>query len=241
MPSSIDDYRKLIDLPFGRIFYDIVFMQLNIDNKKRYSILDFGGGFCVTSNHYAQHHNVIAYEPDENMLKHKVRTNEYKIISSFETLKDIPSESFDIIICHNVLEYVKDKESILDMLSRLLKPNGTLSIVKHNDYGRVLASAVFDDSPSDAINALLLKNTNESMFGNRYTYSNEWLISFLLKSGIYHTKTYGIRAFYGLSSNNEIKFTDEWYKNMLELEIRASDIEAFTKIAFFNHLLFTKE
>ena len=51
---------------------------------------------------------------------------------------------------------------------------------------------------------------------------------------------YGIRAFYGLSSNNEIKYTDEWYNSMLELETRVGTIDDFKKVSFFNHLIFTK-
>ena len=34
--------------------------------------------------------------------------------------------------------------------------------------------------------------------------------------------TYGIGTFYGLSSNNDIKFNDDWYQPMLKLEIKAS-------------------
>lgn len=50
-----------------------------------------------------------------------------------------------------------------------------------------------------------------------------------------------MRAFYGLSSNNEVKFTDEWYKSMLKLEAKASTIDAFKRVTFFHHLLFKKK
>lgn len=50
-----------------------------------------------------------------------------------------------------------------------------------------------------------------------------------------------MRAFYGLSSNNEVKFTDEWYKSMPELETKASAIDEFKQVAFFHHLLFKKK
>jgi hypothetical protein len=53
--------------------------------------------------------------------------------------------------------------------------------------------------------------------------------------------SYGIRTFYGLSSNNEIKFTDEWYRSMLELEMRAGSMEEYKNIAFFHHLIFRKK
>ncbi|WP_026504654.1 hypothetical protein [Butyrivibrio sp. NC3005] len=54
-------------------------------------------------------------------------------------------------------------------------------------------------------------------------------------------EVYGIRTFFGLSSNNEIKFSEEWYRDMLELEIKAGAIDEYRKVAFFNHLIFRKK
>ena len=98
---------------------------------------------------------------------------------------------------------------------------------------------MFGDNPRAALD--LLNNVAEdSMFGNRSVYSNESLIEALSEKMVL-MDIYGIRAFFGLSSNNEIKFTDEWYQAMLELEIRAGTMDEFRKIAFFNHLIFKKK
>lgn len=51
-----------------------------------------------------------------------------------------------MIICHNVLEYIDDKEQIINELYRLLKTGGILSIVKHNRAGRVMQMAVLLDN-----------------------------------------------------------------------------------------------
>ncbi|MBO4845769.1 MAG: hypothetical protein J5525_05610 [Lachnospiraceae bacterium] len=83
------------------------------------------------------------------------------------------------------------------------------------------------------------QNDESSPFGNRNVYDNDQLIK-MLSAGMIHKFTYGIRAFYGLSSNNEIKFNDEWYQNMLELETRAGSIDEYKKVTFFNHLIFEK-
>ena len=55
------------------------------------------------------------------------------------------------------------------------------------------------------------------------------------------TDTFGIRTFFGLSANSEIKYSNEWYQSMLELEMKASEIDEYKKVAFFNHLIFRKE
>jgi S-adenosylmethionine-dependent methyltransferase len=50
----------------------------------------------------------------------------------------------------------------------------------------------------------------------------------------------GIRTFWGLQQNNEIKYNKAWQEKMFELEMKVSDIDDFIKISFFNHILFRK-
>ena len=239
MSNSIKDYRIMVEQPWGRMFYDLIYRQLNIEDDKRKKILDFGAGFCITSSHYAEAHEVIAVEPNEEMYSMRV-SGEYNLITEgIDYIKNIEDNSFDFVFCHNVMEYTDDKENILKELLRVLKPGGTLSIIKHNLYGRVMGSAVLSDNPSAALDLLSDDKTENSMFGNRSVYDNKYLID-LFEGEAVLKKIYGIRAFFGLSSNNEIKYTDEWYQKMLELESKASEIDEFVKIAFFNHLIFNK-
>ena len=242
MPSSVKDYRKLIEQPWGRMFYEMIYRQLSIPESPRLNILDYGAGFCLTANHYAKNHNVTAVEPNNDMLNMRIKDNDFTLINGdIKILNDMPSGSFDLVLCHNVLEYVSDKGMILKQLTRVLKQGGKLSIVKHNLEGRILAYAVFGDDPESALE-LLSKSRDDggSMFGSRDTYGNDYLINNSDKLGLIIDNIYGIRAFFALSSNDKIKYTDEWYDNMLELEMRACDIDAYKNIAFFNHLIFTK-
>ncbi len=237
--GSIKDYRNMVEQPWGKMFYEMIYEQLSIPDDKRYKILDFGAGFCITANHYAEDHEVIAVEPNEEMCSLRVCDNDYTLINrGADHLMTIPDNSIDVAICHNVLEYADNKEEILNQLVRVLKPGGVLSVVKHNLFGRVMGSAVLGDDPKAAMD--LLNDVGEdSMFGNRSVYSNESLID-ALSDSMTLCDIRGIRAFFGLSSNNDIKFTDEWYRSMLQLETRVSTIEEFRKIAFFNHLIFKK-
>ena len=240
MSGSIKEYRKMVEQPWGRMFYELIYKQLNIPDDKRIRILDFGAGFCITANHYARNHEVIAVEPNEEMYSLRIEKSDYTLIrQGLDYLKTVPDNSVDVVICHNVLEYTEDNEEILKQLVRILKPKGILSVIKHNLLGRVLGSAVLGDNPKAALD-LLNDVAEDSMFGNRSVYSNESLIDALSENMVL-IGLYGIRAFFGLSSNNEIKFTDEWYRTMLELEIRAGTMDEFRKIAFFNHLIFKKK
>lgn len=243
MPSSINDYRQLIEKPWGKMFYDMIYRQLSLPVNPPLDILDFGAGFCVTASYYARHHKVTAVEPNEEMLHLKLSDSCGMdcIHGGLETVKQQNDGSFDLVICHNVLEYVPNKEQILLELTRVLKPGGMLSIVKHNLPGRILASAVFSDDPGAALELLNCSDNSDTMFGSRNTYSNEYLIMQCKQMGLSMEKRFGIRTFFALSSNNEVKFAEEWYDNMLELEMKTCQLDLYKDIAFFNHLLFRKE
>ena len=239
MSDAIQKYRSMVEEPWGRMFYELIFRQLNIPDDKKLKILDFGAGFCITADHYAGSHDVTALEPNEEMRSLRVSTNAYTLIENgIDHLSAMDDDSFDLVICHNVLEYTDDKEAILKQLVRVTKPEGELSVVKHNLYGRVMASAVLADDPKTAL-SLLNREDENSMFGKRDVYSNEWITD-LLEDKMTLVNTYAIRTFFGLSSNNDIKYTDDWYQAMLELETKAYNIDEYKKVAFFNHLIFKK-
>lgn len=242
MLNSIKEYRKLVEQPWGRMFYEMIYRQLNLPDDFKLNILDFGAGFCVTANHYAEYHNVTAIEPNTEMSNLKVNDNKYIFLSGgFDLLKSIPNNSYDVVICHNVLEYTCEKADILRELTRILKPGGKLSIVKHNLKGRIISDAVLKDNPKSALELLSNSFDNaKNIFGNRDTYNNSFLLQRAADFGLTCEDIFGIRAFFALSSNNRIKYTDEWYKNMLELEMNACNIDEYKNIAFFNHLIFTK-
>ncbi len=239
MSGSVENYRNMVEQPWGKMFYEQIFTQLELSADERLKILDFGAGFCITSKHYAAEHDVTSIEPNEEMYSVRFEGDYTLIPKGIEYLTMIEDNTYDVVICHNVLEYADDKDEILKELGRVLKPGGKLSIIKHNVFGRALASAVFGDDPKASLN-LLSGESEDSMFGNRDVYPNEYLTDFY-EGTMTLEEVYGIRAFFGLSKNNEIKYTDEWYNAMLELENKASTMDEYRRIAFFNHLIFEKK
>ena len=240
MPDSIEDYRNLIEQPWGKMFYDMIFRQLDLSKDKKLKILDYGAGFCVTARYYAESHNVTAYEPNPEMFEKRVE-GDYKLITTQNDFKILEEHSFDVVICHNVLEYVSSPTEILNELIKYLKPNGILSIVKHNLKGRILAQAIYSDDPAGALSLLKSQSDNgNNLFGKRGTYDNEMLLRFAESNGLVCKDLFGIRTFFAVSANFEIKYTEEWYKGMLELEMQTCDIDEYKNVSFFHHLIFKK-
>lgn len=215
----------------------ILWSQLgDIKGKK---ILDFGSGLGITANHYAKDNTVIAIEPSEESVNERCTENEYEqIIGSLDELHKLPDKSFDFIFCHNVLEYASEREEIIKEFYRVLKPNGMLSVVKHNRPGRVMQMAVLLNDFESANNLLDGRDGMASKFGVIHYYEDSDIIKWCTDFSI--AKTYGIRTFWDLQQNQEIQETSEWQENMVQLEMRVSEIEEYRAIAFFHHLLFVK-
>lgn len=113
---------------------------------RRYSkqkILDFGSGIGVTADYLGKNNDVIAIEPNEESVAARWTNNQYtQMIGSVDRLCEFADETFDFIICHNVLEYTEDRADIVREFARVLKPHGKISIVKHNRAGRVMQMIV---------------------------------------------------------------------------------------------------
>ncbi len=233
------DMHEITELPaWERLLKKIVWAQLGEIHDKK--ILDFGSGEGVTSNHFAEKNRVVAIEPAKEMLAGRWADHEYRQIQGEVTaLSEFADNTFDVILCHNVLEYIDDKECIVKELYRVLKPGGTLSIVKHNRAGRVMQMAVLLDDLEKANDLLDGKNSTASKFGSIRYYEDDVILKWA--PGLNCTDCFGIRTFWDLQQNQEKHDSEEWQENMMQLEMRVSQMDEYRKIAFFHHLLFVKE
>lgn len=224
--------------PWELLLKKIVWQQLgDIRGKK---ILDFGSGIGVTANHYAICNEVIAIEPSEESVAQHWKKNTYQqIVGSTGALRKLSDESFDVILCHNVLEYTQDREDIMREFYRLLKPDGMISVVKHNRPGRVMQMVVLLNEFDKAHALLDGKDGTASQYGTIHYYEDKdiakWCNSLRIE------KVSGIRTFWDLQQNQECHKDPAWQEKMIEMELRVSDIEEYRDIAFFHHLIVRKQ
>jgi ubiquinone/menaquinone biosynthesis C-methylase UbiE len=123
--------------PWELLQKKMIWKQLSFIHKKK--VLDFGSGEGITANHFAFNNEVVAIEPSDEMINSRVEDNQYlQIKGSLNALEEIEDNSFDIILCHNVLEYAEERIYIVREFARILMDGGILSVVKHNRNGRVM-------------------------------------------------------------------------------------------------------
>ncbi|MBQ8503098.1 MAG: methyltransferase domain-containing protein [Clostridia bacterium] len=208
----------------------------NINGKK---ILDFGSGNGMTACHYAQNNEVVAVEPDEDVIKERFKENNYiQLCGSIDKLSEFEDNYFDIILCHNVLEYAEFREEIVKEFARLLKKDGILSILKHNLPGRVMQMVVLLNNFDHANELLDGKSGNAEKYGTINYYDDEDLLKWT--KGLVIDKVLGQRTFWDLQQNQEMQGEKEWQKKMLTIESRVAEIEEYKAIAFFHHIILRK-
>ncbi len=237
MPQ-IDSYHDWVfDTPWGNLFYQLLFYQLTPHLKPGLRVLDFGSGFGKTAEYISQYCEVVAYEPNEEMIQKGIQKPHYQQWQgNFDTFKkQLSAETFDLIIIHNVLEYVENPEEILQLLKSHLKQDGEFSIVKHNLLGHVYSYAVLEDDPEKALATYNNGKQTSQTFGQMNVYSNAELVK---EIGAPYKEVYGLRSVFGLSSSTEVKQTKKWQENMLALEKQLSKDPVAKETAFFQHLIF---
>lgn len=230
---NIHGYLDTVNAPWGNLFYQLVWRNINCEDKK---ILDFGSGFGITADYLAKKNEVTAMEPNEEMLEHRFCSNEYhQLIGGMEELKKLPAQYFDVIICHNVLEYLENREELFNEFQRVLNQDGFLSIVKHNKAGKIMQKAVFEYNVNEALELIRHGNSISANFGTINEYEDHDLEQY--SKGYFRIeKVYGVRTFFALQ-RNELKVDADWSSSMYQLESAVEGISAFRDIAFFHHVI----
>ena len=224
--------------PWEKLLKQLLWRQIGDVRGKR--ILDYGSGLGVTANHYARYNQVVAIEPAKERVLERVQVQEYQQLEGgLEVLKQLPDDYFDVVFCHNVLEYVSDAESIVREFHRLLKPDGMISVVKHNRAGRVMQMVVLLNEFEKADALLNGEDGCASAYGTIHYYEDadvtKWCKGFQIK------ETFGIRTFWDLQQKQECHKDPAWQEKMIEAELRVSQILPYRDIAFFHHLILEKE
>ncbi len=216
----------------------VLFEQLGvIDNMK---ILDFGSGRGITANYYAENNAVTAVEPSSLYINERCRDFDYtQIEGGVETLSKFEDGSFDVIFCHNVLEYTANRKKILSEFSRLLKNNGYVSVLKHNRNGRIMQMVVLLNNFEHAKELLDGKCGHSENFGDIHYYDDKDLMSWCPDFEISDVK--GIRVFWDLQQDRKLQTDYNWQMKMVEMERKVENIKAYKDVAFFHHLILKKK
>jgi S-adenosylmethionine-dependent methyltransferase len=243
-------YAAYLDTPEGRLRLDLAFANLEqfLPQATRSLLaLDLGcgtGAIAVRLARLGLHVTLLDSSPAmldiaESAAREAGVTERIALkhgdATEFENL--IPAKSFDVILCHNILEYVDDPCAVLRSVARALRdPSSVISILVRNQAGEVLKAAIQNGDLATAEQNLTAEWGHESLLGGRVRlFSAESLQAMMVQASLAVTAERGVRVLSDylpprVSRNNE-------YERIFELECKLGRRPEFTAVARYTHCL----
>ncbi len=184
--SGADKYAAYLETPEGRLRCDLAFAHLQDflplpQTRQPLLGLDLGGGTGAAAVRLARLGiNVTLLDCSPTMLEIAKRAARdaglegkiaLKLGDAAQVANLFPAGSFDIVLCHNILEYVDDPNAVLSAAARVMRSDssetGFISILVRNRAGEVLKAGITEGDLEAAERNLTAAWGNESLFGGR--------------------------------------------------------------------------
>jgi S-adenosylmethionine-dependent methyltransferase len=147
-----------------------------------------------------------------------------------------PSGSFDLILCHNLLEYVDDPGAVLCGAARAMRSSAILSVLVRNQAGEVIKAAIQAGDLAAAKGGLTAEWGQESLYGGRVRlFTSDNLRNMLKATSFEIIAERGVRVIADYLPP-QVSRSDE-YERILELERRLGSRMEFASAARYIHFL----
>jgi S-adenosylmethionine-dependent methyltransferase len=243
-------YAAYLETPEGRLRLDLAFANLHdfLPQVTRSLLaLDLGGGTGAIAVRLARLGlHVTLLDASVPMLDFAKRAAREAGVTERIALKHgdaaqfanlFHAELFDVILCHNILEYVDDPCAVLRSAARALRdPSSIISVVVRNQAGEVLKAAIQDGDLAATEHNLTAEWGHESLYGGWVRlFTAESLQAMLLKSSLAVNAERGVRVMSDYLPRR-ISRSDE-YERIFELERKLGRRPEFVAVARYTHFL----
>lgn len=236
-------WKQEMELPWAKLKYKLV--QSNLAKhlgQDQMRILDAGGGNGLDTIPFAARgHFVDIVDYSQAMLadarnQAKQVNAQERVATHLADIRNIsnlfPHSQFDLILCHNVLQYMDDVPMLVKALSDLLKPDGIISVVSINRYSAPYHAAFLGGNLSEAITLLDSRTSKPTMFDTNIVGYSAGEINAMMKSvGIVAEKDYGIRCVCDYWEDNERKSDPVIFEQIERLEFALTELYPYKLLA----------
>jgi SAM-dependent methyltransferase len=159
--------------------------------------------------------------------------------SVVEIPERFPPSHFDLVLCHTLLEYVREPWAAVQTLVAALRPGGMLSLLFANPHADPLRWAAKGEVAKAHL-ALSQETGSADLFGlPRRTYTVEAMEEALVEAGARVAARYGIRIFADYVPADKLADPAVWAQ-VQQLEAAAAVLDPYRQIARYNQLLAIK-
>jgi S-adenosylmethionine-dependent methyltransferase len=244
--SGVEKYAAYLATPEGRLRTDLAFANLQTFLPRSHAqnslfALDIGCGTGATAVRLARlGMHVTLLDSSQAMLDIAKRTAQEAGVTEKIVLQHgdasrlmnlFPAASFDVIVCHNVLEYLDDPITVLRGAARALRNSSALlSVLVRNRAGEVLKAAIQAGDLASAENNLTAEWGQESLYGGRVRlFTSDSMQAMMNAAALTMTNETGIRVVADYLPP-QISRTAE-YERIFELERKLGSRPQFAAVA----------
>jgi S-adenosylmethionine-dependent methyltransferase len=248
--SGAEKYAAYLETPEGRLRLDLAFANLQEflpQATGSLHVLDLGGGTGALGVRLAQlgfHVTLVdASLPMLNLAEHAAKEAgvteriALKHGDAAQCANLFDAGSFDVILCHNILEFVDDPCAVLRSAARILRdPSSVISILVRNQSGEVLRAAIKDGDLAAAEDNLTAEWGSESLYEGRVRlFAAGSLQAMLLESSLAVTAERGVRVISDYLPPRLPR--DQEYERIFALERKLGRRPEFASVARYTHCL----
>lgn len=238
-----ETYAAYLKTAAGRLRSELAWANLRHflpRDTAKHRALDVGGGTGFASVQLARlDYEVVLLDGSEQMLRIARQDAERCGVTSQisfchadtgQMRELFAAESFDVVVCHNVLEYSNDPTTTVRDMVHVLRTDGVLSVVVRNRAGEVLKDAVKSGDWKVAAKNLTAETVMDSLYGNHLRlFAPAELHEMLALTGVEVVAEQGVRVFFDYVALQNP--TDTAYSEIFELESKLGARPEFFAIA----------
>jgi S-adenosylmethionine-dependent methyltransferase len=250
--NGAQDYAAYLETPEGRLRADLAFANLQDflpppkAKKPRYA-LDLGCGTGATAVRLARlGFHVTQLDSSQAMLDIARRTAEEAGATNRVTVRHCDAAqltnlfraaSFDVVLCHNILEYVDDPAAVLRGAARVLRDRSAiLSVVVRNQAGEVFKAAIQAGDLAAAEASVTAEWGFESLYGGRVRLFNPPDLHAMLDAeSLTLIAERGVRVLADYLPPRISRISE--YARILELERKLGSRPKYAAVARYTHCL----
>ena len=249
--DEADKYAAYLETAEGRLRLDLTLAAVeefmpSLPSTKPLRALDLGGGTGAAAVNLARRGVEVTVLDSSlamlNLAERTVLKAEVgdKVVLQHgdvaQTGKLFAGEFFDIVLCHNVLEYVECPGAVISDCARLMRhdPPGLLSILVRNRAGELLKAAIRAGDLEAAEHALTATWGHESLYGGRVRlFTPDELLAMSKEAGLELIAERGVRVVADYLPPQIDRQAD--YERIFELERKLGRRPEFAAIARYTH------
>jgi S-adenosylmethionine-dependent methyltransferase len=249
--SGANKYAVYLETPEGRLRSDLAFANLQdfLPRQAEPSLcaLDLGCGTGATAVRLARLGiHVTLLDSSPAMLEIAERTTREAGVTDKTVLRHgdatqlaklFHARSFDVILCHNLLEYLDEPGAVLRGAARALRDaSATLSVLVRNQAGEVFKAAIQVGDLAIAENNLTAEWAQESLYGGRVRlFPSNSLQAMLKAASLAVIAERGVRVLADYLPPRISRSAD--YDRIFELERKLGNRPEYAAVSRYTHCL----